>query len=88
VITLKFIKPKNQKRRNSDWELTERTLSIVKYYSEYTGYTEEDVLEQFLQNILSDKEFANWIYNKRNNKRILKDLELSPGDKLQTPSSA
>ena len=85
---MKFIKPKNQKTQKSDWELTERTLSIVKYYSEYTGFTEEDVLEQFLQNILSDKEFTEWIYNKRNNKRILKDLELSPGDESQTPTTA
>ena len=64
VITLKFIKPKKQRAKKSDWVLSERTISIVKYYSEYTGYSEEDVLEQFLENILSDKEFNNWIYNK------------------------
>lgn len=84
---MKFIKPKKQRAKKSDWVLSERTISIVKYYSEYTGYSEEDVLEQFLENILSDKEFNNWIYNKLNNKRILKDLELSPNDNLQTPTS-
>ena len=85
---MKFIKPKNQKKQNPNWELTERTLSIVKYYAEYTGYTEEEVLEQFLKNILSDKDFIDWAYSKRNNKRILKELELSPGDNPQATSSA
>ncbi|MCL6574131.1 MAG: hypothetical protein K6T88_21050 [Bacillus sp. (in: Bacteria)] len=79
---MEFIKPKKHKTKKSEWLLSERALNIVKYYAEYTGYTEDEVLEKFLTNILLDKEFEKWINNKRNNKRILKDLELDLVDGL------
>jgi len=76
VINLKFIKPKNKNAERVEWELSEQTRAIVKYYAEYTEYTEDEVVETFLLNILDDVDFIDWIKNKRNNKRIIKQLEI------------
>lgn len=77
---MRFIQPKKQNLQKVTWALPDKTIAIVKHYAEYTGYTEEEVLSEFLNNILDDKEFINHIGTKRNNKRILKDLELAAED--------
>lgn len=82
---MRFIQPKNRKMQKVSWELPDKTIAIVKYYAEYTGYSEEEVLETFLDNILEDPKFIQHIETKRNNKRILKDLEMDSDD-LQTTS--
>ena len=79
---MKFIQPKNQKTVKASWSLPEKTIAIVKYYAEYTGYTEDEVLEVFLENILEDKNFIEHIKGRWNNKRILKDLELDAYDSI------
>lgn len=79
---MKFIQPKNQKTVKASWSLPEKTIAIVKYYAEYTGYSEDEVLETFLENILEDENFIEHIKGRRNNKRILKDLELDAYDSL------
>lgn len=73
---MKFIKPKNNNADKVDWLLSERTRAIVKYYAEYTEYSESEVVDIFLRNLLDDKDFKKWIENKRNNRRMLKQLEL------------
>lgn len=73
---MKFIKPKNNKAETVDWLISERVRAIVKTYAEYTEYSESEVVDIFLLNILNDKEFINWIENKRNNRRIVKQLEI------------
>jgi hypothetical protein len=73
---LKFIKPKNNKIENVDWLISERVRAIVKTYAEYTEYSESEVVDMFLLNILDDKDFIKWIENKRNNRRIVKQLEI------------
>lgn len=73
---MKFIKPKNTNAEKVDWFLSERTRAIVKYYAEYTEYSESEVVDKFLLNILEDEEFIRWIEKKRNNRRIVKQLEL------------
>lgn len=82
---MRFIQPKNRKMQKVSWELPDKTIAIVKHYAEYTGYSEEEVLETFLENILEDRKFIQHIEGKRNNKRILKDLEMASDD-LQTTS--
>lgn len=77
---MRFIQPKKQNLQKITWALPDKTIAIVKHYAEYTGYTEEEVLSEFLNNILDDKEFISHIETKRNNKRILKDLELAADD--------
>lgn len=73
---MKFIKPKNNNSDNVEWLVSERVRSIVNYYSEYTEYTESEVVDKILINILEDENFIEWIKNKRNNKRIIKQLEI------------
>lgn len=71
---MKYIKPKNNKVENVDWVISERVRAIVKTYAEYTEYSESEVVDMFLLNILDDKDFIKWIENKRNNRRIVKQL--------------
>ncbi|MBZ9533987.1 hypothetical protein KGR20_06890 [Cytobacillus oceanisediminis] len=73
---MNFIKPKNKNVEKVDWLLSERTRAIVKYYAEYTEYSESEIVDKFLLNILEDKDFIGWIEKKRNNRRIVKQLEL------------
>ncbi|MBD3108174.1 hypothetical protein IEO70_07315 [Bacillus sp. AGMB 02131] len=73
---MKFIKPKNKNVEKVDWKLSEQTRAIVKYYAEYTEYTEQEVVETILLNILEDENFIEWVKSKRNNKRIIKQLEI------------
>lgn len=73
---MKFIKPKNNNAENVDWLISERVRALVKIYAEYTGYSESEVVDTLLLNILDDKDFLKWIENKRNNRRIVKQLEI------------
>ncbi|AEV19166.1 hypothetical protein GTCCBUS3UF5_18560 [Geobacillus thermoleovorans CCB_US3_UF5] len=73
---MKFIKPKNNNASRVDWLISERVRAIIKTYSEYTEYTESEVVDTFLLNLLEDKDFIKWISKKRNNKRIVKQLEI------------
>ncbi len=80
VLKLKFIEPKNLKTTKVDWSLPQKTIRLVEHYAEYTGYSEEEVVSQFLNNLLLDTNFKEHIKKKRNNRRILKDLELNEND--------
>jgi hypothetical protein len=73
---MKFIKPKNNKAENVEWLISERVRALVKVYAEYTGYSESEVVDTLLLNILDDKDFLKWIENKRNNRRVVKQLEI------------
>ncbi|MGD6992017.1 hypothetical protein [Sutcliffiella horikoshii] len=73
---MKFITPKNNKAESVEWLISERVRALVNVYSEYTGYSESEVVDTLLLNILDDKDFLNWIENKRNNRRIVKQLEI------------
>ena len=73
---MKFIKPKNNNADGVDWLISERARAIIKTYAEYTGYSESEVVDVFLLNLLDDKDFIKWIENKRNNRRIIKQLEI------------
>jgi hypothetical protein len=75
-MNIEFIKPRNTKKSGVDWEISERTRTLIKYYAEYTEYSESEVVDQFLTNILKDEKFIDWILKKRNNKRILAQLDL------------
>jgi len=70
------MKPKEKKLRKVDWEVSEHTIDLVKVYSEYTDYSETEVIEFFLKYIREDNEFRNWIMNKRNNKKLLRLLDV------------
>lgn len=71
---MKFIEPKNRNLSKVDWKVSDRTRAIVKYYAEYTEFTEEEIVDEFLTNILLDPKFREWIENRRYNKRILSQI--------------
>lgn len=74
---MQFIEPKKRLEKKADWRVSEHTKLTVKHYSEYTGYTEDEVVDLFLKNILDDQNFMDWINQKRRNKRIVQQLALS-----------
>lgn len=80
VLKLKFIEPKNLKTSKVNWSLPQKTIRLVEHYAEYTGYSEEEIVARFLDNLLLDENFKEHIKKKRNNRRILKDLELNEND--------
>lgn len=77
---MRFIKPKDKKVQKTDWEMSEQTVDLVKAYAEYTDYTETEVVEFFLCYIREDKDFQSWAMKKRNNKKLLKLLELQKSE--------
>jgi hypothetical protein len=75
---MKFIKPKTVKKKIT-WSISEKTLNILSYYSKYSQYKEEEVVDMFLENLLDDKGFIDWINKQRHKKKIeaiLGDCEL------------
>ncbi|MEK5415442.1 hypothetical protein BSK49_08740 [Paenibacillus odorifer] len=71
---MKFIKPKEKTVNKTIWEVSDRTKHTVKFYAEYTGFSEDEVVDTFLLNILDDPDFIAWIQKKRRNTRIAKQL--------------
>lgn len=75
---MKFIKPKTTKKKVT-WEISDKTLTILNYYSKYSQYSEEEIVDMFLENLLEDEGFIEWINKQRYKKRIeaiLQDCEL------------
>ena len=75
---MKYIKPKTIKKKVS-WNISEKTLTILSQYAKYTQYKEEEVVDMFLENLLTDQGFVQWIKKQRNRKNIesiLNDCEL------------
>lgn len=75
---MKYIKPKTIKKKVS-WNISEKTLTILSQYAKYTQYKEEEVVDMFLENLLTDQGFIQWIKKQRNRKKIesiLCDCEL------------
>lgn len=64
-----FIKPKNTNKENISWKISRRTKLIVEYYAKYTEYEEDEVVDMFLQNILKDKDFVEWLGTRRSKKK-------------------
>lgn len=71
---MEFIKPIQKLGSKVDWQVSDRTKAIVKYYAEYTGFSENEVVDRFLTNILKDPDFNLWINGKRRKTRIMKQL--------------
>lgn len=73
-MELKFIEPKQTQSKKVNWKISEKSRAIVHHYAQYTEYKEEEVVDEFLRNILYDENFIQWIKNKRYNKRILNQI--------------
>ncbi|MEK8129349.1 hypothetical protein WMW72_15695 [Paenibacillus filicis] len=71
---MEFIKPRAKPSNKTELFLSDRTLAVIKYYAEYTNYSEDEVVDLFLQKILEDPDFLEWIHGKRRNTKMLKQL--------------
>ncbi|UYZ20229.1 hypothetical protein [Mesobacillus jeotgali] len=71
---MNFIKPKYVNLEPVEFNLSERTRKIIESYASYTGLTENQVLEEFIPNILEDDNFIEHIKSLRNNVRLKRDL--------------
>lgn len=65
-----FIKPKNNNKENVSYKVSRKTKLIVEYYAKYTEYEEDEVVDMFLQNILKDSDFVEWLNSRRSKKKI------------------
>lgn len=71
-ICMRWATPKNAKRVT--WELSKHSLDIVEYYAKYAGRPQNEIVDQFLQNILGDPRFARYLRTQRRNKRLVSKL--------------
>ena len=78
---MKFIEPKNKHGQKVEWVISEHSRAIVRYYAEYTGYSEEEIVDMFLKNIIDDSNFLDWIHSKRNKKRV--STKLFPNQNIE-----
>lgn len=62
---MEFIKPKPVAQgTKATWKLSQRTRAVVRYYAEYTGYTEDEIVDQFLYQLCENPEFQNCLKQK------------------------
>lgn len=71
---MQYIKPKEKLDVKPNWSVSEQTKNIVKHYAQYTGYTEDEVVDMFLKNLRDDPGFIEWLKNKRRNKRAISQI--------------
>lgn len=68
------IAPKYPNTEEVSHRLSFKSRKILEHFSDYTGLTESQVLEEILPHLLKDKDFINFIESKRSNIRIKRDL--------------
>jgi hypothetical protein len=73
------VKPRYVDTEEITLKLTFKSRKILEHYSEYTGLTQSQLLEEILPNLLKDEEFILYVENKRSNIRMKRELGLSDG---------
>lgn len=74
--------PRRLNKQPVEWELSELEKNTVKYFSEYSERPEEAIVGRLIVGLLEDENFMGWVRNKKNKKRILKELKLKLNDDL------
>jgi len=81
---MRYLEPENKNAKRVNWEISERTREIVKQYAEYGEKSESEAADFFLTNILTDKNFLEWVAKKRNNKRIVQRMGIEDKVKINS----
>lgn len=69
---MKLLKPKKIETVTEEFDITKSTKLIVDLYSKYTKYTEGEILDHLLLELLKeDEEFVQWISEQRTIKKFL-----------------
>lgn len=66
---MKYLSPKCAAKVN--WVLSDQTRAIVEYYAKYSGYSEDEIVDFALKNLLGDPRFANYLRAQRRTKRLV-----------------
>ncbi|WLR55436.1 hypothetical protein LC048_24790 [Mesobacillus subterraneus] len=71
------IKPKYPNTEDVKFKLSFQSRKILEHYSDYTGLTPSQVLEEVLPHLLKDDDFIKYVETKRSNKRMKLELGIS-----------
>ena len=71
---MEYIQPKNTGKRNATWNVSTNTFAVIKYYAQYTGYSEGEVVDMYLVQLRDDPQFKTWLGKQRRNKRAIDQI--------------
>jgi hypothetical protein len=72
--TMGILKPKPKLDNKMDWKVSTHTKHVIKYFAEYTRYSEDEVVDKVLGHLINDDGFLEWIHTQRRNTRMMKQL--------------
>jgi len=68
---MKPILPKFSDTVKLDLDITKKTQEILCQYSKYTKYSESEIIDMIVSEIINDdKDFVEWLNTRRYNKKI------------------
>lgn len=67
---MKPIKPKFANLVEVKLNISDRSSEILKRYAEYTKFTESEIIERLIAEIMDDTTFVSYLMGKRNRKKI------------------
>lgn len=73
------IKPKYTNAEDVKLKLSLQSRKILEHYSDYTGLTPSQIIEETLPHLLKDEDFIHYVESKRSNKRMKQELGLIDG---------
>ncbi|MEK5443398.1 hypothetical protein [Fredinandcohnia sp. FSL W7-1320] len=73
------IKPKYPNTEEVKLKLSLQSRKVLEHYSNYTGLTPSQILEEVLPHLLKDEDFIKYVEGKRSNKRMKRELGLIDG---------
>ncbi|PLR94638.1 hypothetical protein CVD19_16870 [Bacillus sp. T33-2] len=71
------IKPKYPNAEDVTLRLSFQSRKILEHYSDYTGLTPAQIIEETLPHLLKDDDFIKFVESKRSNIRLKRELGLS-----------
>ncbi len=73
------IKPRYPNAQKVSLNLSLQSRKILEHYSDYTGLTSAQIIEEILPKLLKDEDFIQYVEDKQSNKRMKRDLGLIDG---------
>lgn len=74
------IKPKYIGTEETIFKLSFKSRRILEHYSDYTGLTQSQLLDELLPHLLEDEEFIKYVESKRSNIRMKRELGIINGE--------
>lgn len=79
IRKLKPIKPKYENLVKLEVQVTDKTKETLSRYSKFNKYTEGEIINILIEEILQDdKDFNEWLTKQRYNKTIKKNILIEP----------